>query len=177
MAEFASNGKGNLGVTLGAIGTGLSALGNNGILSGIFGNRYGMVPTNGGACESDHLVSRYEMDLMQANETLKSDLMKEKSERYTDSVGISLYKELQGNLNEFKGVVNDRFTNVEAQLATQAVYNATNTATLGCLQAQVGQLQGMTKTIIPYANICPKPMAKYNTWSSTIAAGGSTSAS
>lgn len=117
MAEFASNGKGNLGVTLGAIGTGLAALGNNGILSGLFGNGYGYRAAANGACESDHLVSRYEMDLMQANETLKSDLQKEKSERYTDSVGISLYKELQGNLNEFKGVVNDRFTNVEGQLA------------------------------------------------------------
>lgn len=169
MAEFASNGKGNLGVTLGAIGTGLSALGNNGILSGLFGNRYGMVPTNGGACESDHLVSRYEMDLMQANETLKSDLQREKSERYTDGVGIALYKELQGNLNEFKGVVNDRFTNIEGQLAVQAVYNATNTSTIGCLQNQVAALQGMTKTIIPYANICPEPMAKYNSWTAPTA--------
>lgn len=173
MAEFASNGKGNLGVTLGAIGTGLSALGNNGILSGLFGNRYGVVPTNGGACESDHLVSRYEMDLMQANETLKSDLMKEKSERYTDGVGIALYKELQGNLNEFKGVVNSRFTNVEAQLATQAVYNATNTATLGCLQSQVAQLQGMTKMVIPKTSVCPEPMDRFNSWAAPTAASAS----
>lgn len=170
MAEFnyASNGKGNLGVTLGAIGTGLAALGNNGFLSGILGNGCGYRAANC-ACESDHLVSRYEMDLMQANGSLKSDLQKEKSERYTDSVGISLYKELQGNLNEFKGVVNDRFTNVEGQLAVQAVYNATNTATIGCLQNQVAQLQSMTKTIIPYANICPEPMAKYNSWTAPTA--------
>lgn len=39
MAEFASNGKGNLGVTLGAIGTGLAAFNNSGILGGLFGNR------------------------------------------------------------------------------------------------------------------------------------------
>lgn len=40
MAEFnyASNGKGNLGVTLGGIGTGLAAFNNSGILGGLFGN-------------------------------------------------------------------------------------------------------------------------------------------
>ena len=35
--EFASNGKGNLGVTLGAIGTGLGVLGNGILNNGIFG--------------------------------------------------------------------------------------------------------------------------------------------
>ena len=36
MAEFASNGKGNLGVTLGAVGTGLGVLGNGLLGNGLF---------------------------------------------------------------------------------------------------------------------------------------------
>ena len=37
----------------------------------------------------------------------------------------------------------------------QAVYNGTNTAALGCLQAQVAQLQAMTKMVIPNSSVCP----------------------
>ena len=41
--EYASNGKGNLGVTLGAIGTGLSVFG--GALSGLLGGRVDRIIT------------------------------------------------------------------------------------------------------------------------------------
>ena len=37
----------------------------------------------------------------------------------------------------------------------QAVYNGTNTATIGCIQNQVNQLLGLTKLVVPNASVCP----------------------
>ena len=37
----------------------------------------------------------------------------------------------------------------------QAVYNGTNTAAVGCIQAQVAQLQSLTKMVVPNSSVCP----------------------
>ena len=70
--QYATNGKGNLGVTLGAIGTGLGALAGAGGLAGLFGVR-----PNGGDPD-DRPVTRYEMGLIQENTLLKAN-------QYTDN--------------------------------------------------------------------------------------------
>ena len=44
---------------------------------------------------------------------------------------------------------------LQAQIGQQAVYNATMNATIGCLQGQIAQLQGMTKLTIPNAALSP----------------------
>lgn len=46
----------------------------------------------------------------------------------------------------------DEQTGVNMQ---QVAYNATNTATISCLQNQVAALQGMTKLVIPNSSVCP----------------------
>ena len=71
-----------------------------------------------------------------------------------------------------KIVLVDEVLELDAQLrqiAQQAVYNATNTATLACLQQQVAALQGLTKVVIPTASICPEPMPRYNSWTAPAA--------
>ena len=65
--QYASNGKGNLGVTLGAIGTGLGVLAGNGGLAGVLGMR-------GAADPEEKPVTRYEMGLIQENTLLKANL-------------------------------------------------------------------------------------------------------
>ena len=72
MAEisYASNGKGNLGVTLGAIGTGLGVLGSNILgngLGGLFNNGCNAPAGYNGyaynrpvCCSDDELVTRYD---------------------------------------------------------------------------------------------------------------------
>ena len=62
--QYASNGKGNLGVTLGAIGTGLGALAGAGGLAGLFGVR------PGGGDPDDRPVTRYDMALITENTLL-----------------------------------------------------------------------------------------------------------
>jgi hypothetical protein len=146
--EYSSNGKGNLGVTLGAIGTGLGILnGNgNGILGGLFGNgRCG--------CNEDHNVNRYEAAQSARIAELETEVKLRDSNIYTDSKILDLYKYVDG-----------KFGCVERELCDQRVYNATNTATISCVQGQVAQLAALTKIIIPAGNICPAPMPQYNSW-------------
>ena len=64
--QYASNGKGNLGVTLGAIGTGLGAMAGAGGLAGLFG-------MNRGGDPDSRPVTRYEMGLIQENTLLKAN--------------------------------------------------------------------------------------------------------
>ena len=65
--QYATNGKGNLGVTLGAIGTGLGAMASAGGLAGLLGlQRENNDPEN-------RPVTRYEMGLIQENTLLKAN--------------------------------------------------------------------------------------------------------
>ena len=151
MAEFASNGKGNAALTTGIIGTslgGLLALGN-GMLNGLGRNS---------CCNEDHFVTRYEAQKNAEIATLQMENSILKSDKYTDEKSIELYKYVDGRFREF-----------EQALAQQAVYNATNTSTIACLQNQVACLQALTKVVIPGTNICPEAMPRYNSWTAPTA--------
>ena len=146
MAEFASNGKGNAALTTGIIGTslgGLLALGN-GLLGGL---------GRSSCCNEDHFVNRYEMEKEKEIATLQMENSILKSDKYTDEKSIEMYKYVDGRFREF-----------EQAIAQQAVYNATNTANLSCMQKQIDQLYSMTKLIIPASSVCPQPMPLHNSW-------------
>lgn len=145
--EYASNGKGNLGVTLGAIGTGLSAL--NGGIGNLLG---GCGPRNSGDCEG-HVVTRYEAGQAARIAELETEVKLRDANAYTDKKMLELYQYVDGRLR-----------GVEGQISQQAVVNAQITANIGCMQGQINELAAMTKTVIPINNICPEPMARYNSW-------------
>ena len=151
MAEFASNGKGNAALTTGIIGTsigGLLALGN-GLLGGL---------GRTGCCNEDHFVNRYEMQKDQEIARLETENALLRSNTYADQKNTELYKYVDGRFREF-----------EQAIAQQAVYNATNTSTIACLQNQVACLQALTKVVIPGTNICPEAMPRYNSWTAPTA--------
>jgi hypothetical protein len=137
MAEFASKGVAGSGLGLGIAGTALGLL-NNGGLGGILGGGYG--------CHENMPVNRYELAKEQEIAALKSEKALLEANIFTD-----------GKLNDFRNYVDRRFNGIEAQMCQQNVYNATNTAAIGCIQAQIAQLQGLTKVVIPLDNICPQP--------------------
>ena len=146
--EYASNGKGNLGVTLGAIGTGPGVL--NGGLGGILGG-FG---TNPAAADSDnHYVSRYEAGQSARIAELETEVKLRDANAYTDKKILEVYQYTDG-----------RMRTIEEQLCQQRVINAQTTANLSCMQNEIAALSGMTKTVIPIANICPEPMQRYNSW-------------
>lgn len=155
MAEFASNGKANAGLATGIVGASLSGLLTLG--SGLLGN--GMLGLNRmGACNEDHYVNRYELDKDQQIARLETENSLLQAEKHTDEKSLELYRYVDGRFREF-----------EQAIAQQAVYNATNTSTIACLQNQVACLQALTKVVIPATSVCPEPMNRYNSWTAPTA--------
>lgn len=153
--EYASNGKGNLGVTLGAIGTGLGVLGMNG-LSGIIGGGGQNYVT-----KETYDVQLQLIDAQKSNAILAADLASEK--KMVDVFNAANDK-INNVRDELQAAIREVDKKVDANAAAQAVINCGMQSATAVLQSQVGQLIAMTKTVIPSDNICPKPMPEYNSW-------------
>ena len=139
MAEFASNAKANAGLTTGIIGTslaGLMALGNG------VGNVFGGNNTCG--CSENYLVNRYELGMEQEIAKLKADIALRDANIYNDQKSLELYKYFDGEIKR-----------IDRTLCEQAVYNATQTGAISCIQGQVAQLQALTKLVVPNTSVCP----------------------
>ena len=121
------------GLALGVLNGGL-----NGILGGGYNNGY----NNG--CYGNTMVNRYELGQESRIAKLESEVALRDANIYNDQKLLELYKYVDG-----------KFETVNATLATQAVYNATQTATINCMQGQIAQLMGLTKLVVPNASVCP----------------------
>lgn len=105
--EFTRRGQGNLNTVLGAIGTAGAVGMLNGNGNGILGNLFG------GNCNGDCTpVNRYELGLVQSNNALANENALLKADKYTDQ-----------KFADLNDRYNDRFRNIEQQLAVQAVHN------------------------------------------------------
>ena len=136
--EYASKGVANAGLTTGIIGTALGAMGT-GILPGLFNNN------NTNCCNSDSMyVNRYEAAQSARIAELETEVKLRDANTYTI-----------GELSKLRDYVDRRFDGVNAQIGAQAVYNATNTAALNCMQGQIAQLMGLTKLVVPNGSVCP----------------------
>lgn len=170
MGEFAS--KGLAGTALG-FGIGGTALG---VLSGGLGNLLGNLGNGGqpavqaavaqdattamlaaaaaigansrGTCNEDHTVNRYEAQKDARIAELETEVKLRDANTYTDGKLLEMYKYVDGRLR-----------GVEGQICEQAVWNATQTATVSCIGQQLAQLQGvlggLTKVVIPNGSVCP----------------------
>lgn len=136
MAEFASKGVAGAGLGLGVAGTAL------GILNGGLGNLLG--GWNGGCCSENMAVNRYELNLNQeiANKDARIGLLE--SQVYVDQKLTDVVKDYTSQISA-----------LQSQINAQAVYNATNTATIGCIQSQIAALQSLTKLVVPNTSVCP----------------------
>lgn len=124
------------GLTTGIIGSALGLL-NGGNLGGILGG-------GSNRCNEDHYVDRYEMSLQNQLAAKDGRISLLESNIYTDSKIADVYERL-----------NTKIAAVESQICTQAVYNATNTAAMNCMQGQIATLMALTKTVVPNSSICP----------------------
>ena len=136
MAEFASKGVAGTGLGLGIAGTALGVLSNGGL-----GNIFGVWGNNG--CK-DMPVSRYELGQEQRIADLQSQIALRDANIYNDQKLLEVYKYFDTKIDVINGKIND-----------QAVYNATNTATVNCIAGQVAQLMSLTKMVIPNGSVCP----------------------
>lgn len=143
-------GQGALNTVLGAVGT-YGAL-QSGALGGILGgfgggwNNYGNRPLEV-ITSDDRAISRYEAKMMQELAAKDGKIALLESNIYTDSKIADVYEKLNVKIN----------ANKEAQDAInlqQAVYNGTNTATIGCLKNEIAQLQALSELVVPQRKVC-----------------------
>lgn len=156
-------GKGT--TALGIIGTALGGLAVAG--GSLLGANGALNPrtANADGCSENHVVNRYEAAQAARIAELETEVKLRDANTYTDQKLLEVYKYFDGKLE-----------NVNRRLCEQDVWNATQTATLNCMANQIAALNGMTKLVIPKANICPEPMDRYNSWTAPTgtASGGTT---
>ena len=138
MAEFASKGVAGSGLGLGIAGTAL------GVLNGGLGNLFNGGYNNNCGCSENMMVNRYELQQESRIAKLETEVALRDANIFTDQKIADVYERLDAKIR-----------GVEAGLNAQAVYNATNTATINCIQGQVAQLFGLTKLVVPNTSVCP----------------------
>lgn len=122
-------GQTTLNTVLGAVGT----AGALGIMSGLFGNGNGN--NRNSQSDGDRPVTRYEMALMMANSQKDIEIAELKTKM---------------NADEKMNAMEKRQMEFNAQ---QLVFNSTANGLMAGLQAQIAQMQALTKVVIPQANV------------------------
>ena len=139
--EYASKGVAGAGLGTGIAGLSLgvlNAMGNGGLLGGLFGGNCNAV------CSENMPVNRYELEQQKRISDLESQVALRDASIYTD-----------GKLNALRDYVDSKFGAVNDKLSAQAVHNATSDAVLGCMQGQIAQLYSLTKLVVPNTSVCP----------------------
>ena len=155
------NSKANAGLTTGIIGTagvglgllGSLLMGNNGAwgMGNYGGYGYGY---NNSICRAEYAG---EMNMMQELAKKDAEIQALKCDQKTDAKILDLYRYIEGRIHE-----SDR------RFAAQDVWNATQNGVISNLGTQLHEVEagfyGLTKRVIPKDNVCPEPMARYNSW-------------
>ena len=139
MAEFASKGVAGAGLGTGIAGLSLgvlNAMGGCGLLGGLFNGN--------GCCSENAAVNRYELNLTQEIAAKDAKIGLLESQFYVDQKLTDVVKDYTAQINA-----------LQAQIANQAVYNATLNGTVSCMQGQIAQLQSLTKLVVPNTSVCP----------------------
>lgn len=149
--EYATNAKANTGVTLGAIGTGLGALGGIGSML-MSGNRGGW----GGYAQ---FATQHDLDRSDAfnHELQNRDILiaSLNAEKLSNQHDIEVYRQFRVDLNNALEPIKADIRALEKRAAEQDVYNGVNTATICNLKEQIKVLQGLTVVKIPNESITP----------------------
>lgn len=149
MAEFASRGVANAGLTTGIIGSALGAM-NSGILPNLFGGQQ--------VCHENMPVTRYDAGKDARIAELETEVKLRDANTYTDQKLLEVYKYFDGKVD-----------GINQRLCAQDVWNTAQTGTISCMAQQIAALQGLTKTVIPATSICPEVMPRYNSWTAPAA--------
>lgn len=160
-SDFASKG-----AVATALALGSTALGTQ-VLPGLLGGGVpGVLGMNraGAVCHEDHAVNRYEAAQSARIAELETEVKLRDANTFT-----------MGEIGKLRDYVEAKFDAVNAQMCQQAVINSQLTANISCMQGQIAVLNGLTKTVIPVASICPEVMPRFNSFTvptTDAAAGG-----
>lgn len=157
--EYSSNAKGNLAVTLGAIGTGLGAIGNSGLFQE---NSHGGRP--------NHYVTRDELGLVKELAMKDSEIALLHAESTAEDKMVEVYKQSHSEVAALREHVDSEVKDLRNQIdlnrreqdmwnANQSVINAqmssaisTNTNSIKDIKAVLGEI---TQIKVPNNAVCP----------------------
>lgn len=149
--EYSSNAKGNLGVTLGSIGTGLGVLG-----SGILGNVLGV---GGSTAAQQNYVTKDMMELQLQLAASQKDNSILTAELSSEKKMVEVFNAATDKINNVRDELGTRIREVEmkvdANAAAQSVINCQANSNLNLLNSQIGQLFSLTQLKIPNTSVCP----------------------
>lgn len=146
-----------LGLT-GTITGGLSILSLLGGVIGLHG-MYGNTSRTG--ADGSSYVTKDELNYVQQIASKDSEIALLKSEQNTEVKITDVYERVMTRVNQNQRDQAD-------WNASQSVVNAQISAAIATNNASISTLQNccnnLTKIVIPADNVCPKPMAMYNSW-------------
>lgn len=164
--EYASKGVAGTALGFGIAGT-VGALLNGGLEAARAATKNG----NGNCtCSENTAVNRYELNMTQEIGAKNAEISLLKANAYFDQKLVEVYTTLDRRDRELRDLIGKNKDEQYAINMNQAVLNGTTGATISCLQAQVAQLQGLTKLVIPATSVCPEPMPAKNSWTAPTAA-------
>lgn len=164
--EYASKGVAGTALGFGIAGT-VGALLNGGLEAARAATKNG----NGNCtCSENTAVNRYELNMTQEIGAKDAEISLLKANAYFDQKLVEVYTTLDRRDKELRDLIGKNKDEQYAINMNQAVLNGTTGATISCLQAQVAQLQGLTKLVIPATSVCPEPMPAKNSWTAPTAA-------
>lgn len=164
--EYASKGVAGTALGFGIAGT-VGALLNGGLDAVRAATKNG----NGNCtCSENTAVNRYELNMTQEIGAKNAEISLLKANAYFDQKLVEVYTTLDRRDKELRDLIGKNKDEQYAINMNQAVLNGTTGATISCLQAQVSQLQGLTKLVIPATSVCPEPMPAKNSWTAPTAA-------
>ena len=147
--DFAS--KGLAGTALGLSIYGAASALSGGGLGGLFG---------GGNCQQrSQFVTKEEFALGQQLAAKDSEIGLLKADKYTDTKLVEMYQNVQAQINGIQGQISALKDAQYAINLQQATLNATQSATISCIQQNLtnlkGQFDSLTHLSIPNSSICP----------------------
>lgn len=148
MAEYVA-GRGTtalgiIGTVLGSIGT-AGVAGNGGLLSGLTGKQAVAAPYEmTGACMHD-------VDTLKELMAKDAEIARYRSEKYTDTVGLEVYKYFDGQLKDLREAQNNKWTE---QAVINANVNQGLTALSGQVTAVANTVSQITRVAVPQSSIC-----------------------
>lgn len=156
MAEYDHNNYASKGFAGAALGTGIA-----GLSLGVLNGGAGLLGLGG---MGHNFVTKDEAALQHQLAGKDSEIALLKSEQNTEIKMTEVYRQAHNEIAALRDKLEAAQKEQYGINTQQAVWNATNTGMVGCLQKQVEQLQGMTKLFIPSDRVTPTPMDKFNSW-------------
>lgn len=160
--KYASKGVAGSGLGLGIAGTALGVLNGAGGIASLFGTGRQQVVTVpmdmygvSGRCSENTNVNRFELEQERTIANKDMEIAYWRGQDETNRKISDAYANLETRINSLSAEVRANKDEQSGINLQQAVYNGTNTATIGCIQNQVAQLQGLTKLVVPNSSVCP----------------------